>query len=144
MSVSLSPWRLPVLLALAWLAPGLHAQTAASAPPARPNPLQADAPVPPLRHTSALTRYKAHTDVEVGAWRKANDLTAQIGGWRAYAREAHAPDAPVDSPSAASPATSAASAPSASGAGKAAGQPDKHPHHHSHGTSHRHHHGGQP
>ena len=141
MSVSLSPWRLPVLLALAWLAPGLHAQTAASAPPARPNPLQADAPVPPLRHTSALTRYKAHTEVEVGAWRKANDLTAQIGGWRAYAREANAPDAPVASPSAASSATSA---PSASGAGKAAGQPDKHPHHHSHGTSHRHHHGVQP
>lgn len=130
-----------MLLALAWLAPGLHAQTAASAPPARPNPLQADAPVPPLRHNSALTRYKAHTEVEVGAWRKANDLTAQIGGWRAYAREAHAPDAPVASPSAASSATSA---PSASGAGKAAGQPNKHPHHHSHDTSHRHHHGGQP
>lgn len=140
MSVSLPPWRLPVLLALAWLAPGLHAQTAASAPPSRPNPLQADAPVPPLRHTSALSRYKAHTEVEVGAWRQANDLTAQIGGWRAYAREAHAPDAPVAPPAAASPP---ASVPSASGAGKAPGQPN-HQHHHSHGTSHRHQHGGQP
>ena len=133
MSVSLSPWRLPVLLALAWLAPGLHAQTAASGPPARPNPLQADAPVPPLRHTSALTRYKAHTEVEVGAWRKANDLTAQIGGWRAYAREAHAPDAPATPPA---PASAPASVPSAA---KTPSQPQ-----HPHGPSHRHPHGGQP
>ena len=134
MSVSLSPWRLPVLLALAWLAPGLHAQTAASAPPARPNPLQADAPVPPLRHTSPFARYKAHTVVEVGGWRQANDLTAQIGGWRAYAREAQAPDAPATPPA---PASAPASVPSAA---KTPSQPQHHPH----GPSHRHPHGGQP
>lgn len=134
MSVSLSPWRLPVLLALAWLAPGLHAQTAASAPPARPSPLQADAPVPPLRHTSPFARYKAHTEVEVGDWRQANDLTAQIGGWRAYAREAHAPDAPATPPA---PASAPASVPSAA---KTPSQPQHHPH----GPSHRHPHGGQP
>jgi len=139
MSVSLSPWRLPVLLALAWLAPGLHAQTAASAPPARPNPLQADAPVSPLRHNSALTRYKAHTDIEVGAWRKANDLTAQIGGWRAYAREAHAPDSP--DAHAAPPASAAAAASAPSGTPRAPTPlkptaPKSHSHHH--------HHGGQP
>ena len=134
MSVSLSPWRLPVLLALAWLAPGLHAQTAASAPPSRHSPLQADAPVPPLRHTSPFARYKAHTEVEVGDWRQANDLTAQIGGWRAYAREAHAPDAPATPPA---PASAPASVPSAA---KTPSQPQHHPH----GPSHRHPHGGQP
>lgn len=139
MSVSLSQWRLPVLLALAWLAPGLHAQTAASAPPSRPNPLQADAPVPPLRHHSAFARYKAHAEVEVGAWRQANDLTAQIGGWRAYAREAHAPDSP-DAP-ATPPASAAAPASAPSGTPRAPTPlkptaPKSHSHHH--------HHGGQP
>lgn len=103
-----SGWRTPVLVALSLLATGLHAQPSASAPQ-RPNPLQADAPVPPLRHTSPFVRYKAHTEVEVGGWRQANDLTAQIGGWRAYAREAHAPDAPAMPPA---PASTPASAPS--------------------------------
>lgn len=121
-------WRTPVLVALSLLAPNLHAQTAASAPPSRPNPLQADAPVPPLRHTSALSRYKTHTEVEVGAWRQANDLTAQIGGWRAYAREAHAPDSPASTPAAA-PAASRPEAP----ASAPAAPPRKLPHSHTHG-----------
>ncbi|MDX9844891.1 MAG: hypothetical protein RBT42_14185 [Aquabacterium sp.] len=136
MSISLSHWRLPVLLALAWLAPGLHAQTAASAPPSRPNPLQADATVPPLRHNSALSRYKAHTEVEVGAWRQANDLTAQIGGWRAYAREAHAPDAPATPPRSTAAASAPTGTPSAPPKPPAASAPGDHSHHH--------HHGGQP
>jgi len=96
--------------------------------------LQADAPVPPLRHTSPFARYKAHTEVEVGGWRQANDLTAQIGGWRAYAREAHAPDAPATPPA---PTSAPASVPSAA---KTPSQPQHHPH----GPSHRHPHGGQP
>lgn len=130
----LAAWRVPVLLALGLLATGLHAQT--SAPhPQRPEPLQADAPVPPLRHTSAFARYKAHTEIEVGAWRQANDLTAQIGGWRAYAREAHAPDAP-----AALPASAAAAASTPAGASS---PPKAPPPPHQHGHSH-HHHGGQP
>lgn len=123
-------WRAPVLVALSVLAPGLHAQTAASAPP-RPHPLQADAPVPPLRHTSPFARYKAHTEVEVGAWRQANDLTAQIGGWRAYAREAHAPDSPANTPAAATAASSPA-APASTPAAPSRTQP------------HSHTHGGQP
>ena len=133
MSVSLSHWRLPVLLALAWLAPGLHAQTAASAPPSRSTPLQADAPVPPLRHTSALSRYKAHAEVEVGDWRQANDLTAQIGGWRTYAREAHAPDAPATPPASAAAASTPSSTPNAPKA------PTQRP-----PKGHSHTHGGQP
>lgn len=120
-----SGWRTPVLVALSLLATGLHAQPSAPAPQ-RPNPLQADAPVPPLRHTSPFARYKAHTEVEVGGWRQANDLTAQIGGWRAYAREAHAPDAPASTPA------------STPGAANAPRQP------HSQGPSHQPHHGGQP
>ena len=62
---ALAGWRTPVLLALSLLATGLQAQTTAPAPQ-RPSPLQADAPVPPLRHTSPFARYKAHTEVEVG------------------------------------------------------------------------------
>lgn len=130
---ALAAWHVPVLLALGLFATGLHAQT--SAPhPQRPNPLQADAAVPPLRHTSAFARYKAHTEIEVGAWRQANDLTAQIGGWRAYAREAHAPDAPAALPASAAVASTPARAPS---------DPKAPPPPHQHGHSH-HHHGGQP
>ena len=62
---ALAGWRTPVLLALSLLATGLQAQTTAPAPQ-RHSPLQADAPVPPLRHTSPFARYKAHTEVEVG------------------------------------------------------------------------------
>ena len=130
---TLAGWRTPVLLALSLLATGLQAQTTATAPQ-RPSPLQADAPVPPLRHTSPFARYKAHTEVEVGGWRQANDLTAQIGGWRAYAREAHAPDAPATPPA---PASAPASVPSAA---KTPSQPQHHPH----GPSRRHPQGGQP
>ena len=99
---ALAGWRTPVLLALSLLATGLQAQTTATAPQ-RPSPLQADAPVPPLRHTSPFARYKAHTEVEVGAWRQANDLTAQIGGWRAYAKEAATGQSAPDTPPAANP-----------------------------------------
>lgn len=97
-------WRAPVFIALGLLATGLHAQPAPTpkATPTLPRtqPWQADAPVPPARYDSALSRYQAQRDIEVGAWRESNDLTARIGGWRAYAREAHAPDAPASTPAA--------------------------------------------
>ena len=93
-----------------------EAQAQAPAPQARPandlrpDPLNAQASVPPLLHESAFTKYRRLTDVPVGSWRDANDTVTRIGGWRVYAREA----AQAASP-AASPATSpAASAPAAS------------------------------
>jgi hypothetical protein len=69
-----------------WSAVG-WAQTA----PARPDPLDARAPVPAASHVSPWGRYRAWRDTEVGDWKAANDTVARIGGWRTYAREAAAP-----------------------------------------------------
>lgn len=93
-------WRTPVLIALGLLATGLHAQPTSTPTPPRAQPWQADARVPPARYDSPLSRYQAQRDIDVGSWREANDLTARIGGWRAYAREAHAPDTPASTPAA--------------------------------------------
>ena len=81
-----------------------HAQPAA--PPAAP-------PTPqPLAFQSALQGYQPYTDDKIGNWKAANDTTARIGGWRAYAKEASAPaatPAPVPVPAAAAaPATGTA------------------------------------
>ena len=51
------------------LASAAHAQTAT--PPA-----------------SAFESYKPYTDEPIGNWKAANDTTAQIGGWREYAKQA--------------------------------------------------------
>ena len=69
----------------------------------RPDPLNAQASVPPLLHESAFTQYRRLTDVPVGSWRDANDTVTRIGGWRVYAREA----AQSTSPAASVPAGSA-------------------------------------
>lgn len=45
----------------------------------------------PLIFDSLLTRYKPMTDQKLGSWREANDTVTQIGGWRAYLKEAQAP-----------------------------------------------------
>lgn len=45
------------------------------------------AAVPPLRYDSAFARYRSNAEVEVGAWREANDNVGRIGGWRVYGRE---------------------------------------------------------
>ena len=37
---------------------------------------------------SALEGYKPYTEEKTVNWKAANDTTAQIGGWRAYAKEA--------------------------------------------------------
>ena len=64
------------------------AQTSAHA-----DPSQADAALPPLVVPSAFAGYRKFSDVPVTPWRVANELTRRIGGWRAFAREAAAPDA---------------------------------------------------
>jgi hypothetical protein len=71
------------------LASASHAQTAAPAP-------------------SAFDGYKPYTDEPLANWRAANDTTARIGGWRAYARQAQGMDSkPENMPS---PATKAGQA----------------------------------
>ena len=42
----------------------------------------------------AFEGYRAHTDEQIRDWKHANDEVGRIGGWRAYAREASAPDSP--------------------------------------------------
>ena len=41
-----------------------------------------------LRYDSAFSRYKPYRDEKATPWREANDTVTQIGGWRAYAKEA--------------------------------------------------------
>ena len=97
---------------LALVAP-FAAQAQAQVPQARqandlrPDPLNAQASVPPLLHESAFTQYRRLSDVAVGSWRDANDTASRIGGWRVYAREAAQPASPAASPAASVPAGSA-------------------------------------
>lgn len=54
------------------------------------------APAPPFApqppgFQSALDSYQPYTDDKTVDWKAANDTTARIGGWRAYAKEAAAP-----------------------------------------------------
>jgi hypothetical protein len=108
-------------LAAAWLAAaaGAHAQPApaagAASTPGAADPLQPDAAVPAVAYTSPLARYRVARDLEVGSWRDVNDTVTRIGGWRAYAREAGQPEAPIPVPV---PMPAAASSPAAPSHGK--------------------------
>ncbi len=65
----------------------------------RADPLDARAATAPLVHRSAFAGYKKWlADSPPVAWREANDAVLGIGGWRAYAREAAAPDVPASAP----------------------------------------------
>ena len=77
-----------------------HAQ-----PAAPPEPLPT---TQPLAFQSALQGYQRYTDDKIVNWKAANDTTARIGGWRAYAKEASAPAATPAPAAAAVPATGAA------------------------------------
>ncbi|MFM2185994.1 MAG: hypothetical protein ACO26F_08840 [Burkholderiaceae bacterium] len=57
-----------------------------NAPPWSPD--DAQAPVPPVVHRSALRAFAADP-VPVGSWVNANRLVDELGGWRAYLKEAH-------------------------------------------------------
>ena len=63
----------------------------------RPDPLDAQASIPPLVHASAFLQYRRLADAPVGAWRDANDTVTRIGGWRVYARDAALPASPAAS-----------------------------------------------
>ena len=81
---------------------GMAARAQPAAPPAAP-------PTPqPLAFQSALQGYQPYTDDKIGNWKAANDTTARIGGWRAYAKEASAPAATPAPAAAAVPATGTA------------------------------------
>ena len=61
------------------------------------------APAPPA-FQSAFDGYQPYTDDKTVNWKAANDTTAQIGGWRAYAKEASAPAVQPTPQTAAQPA----------------------------------------
>jgi hypothetical protein len=65
----------------------------------RPDPLDAQASVPPLRYESSLKSVTKEPDDKPISWREANDRVARIGGWRVYAREAQqTPATPAKEP----------------------------------------------
>jgi len=76
------------------------AQGAAGSPPPKPaaDPLDATVKVPPLVYRSTLSTYRRAGEFESVPWREANDRVGRIGGWRAYAREANAPDPAASAP----------------------------------------------
>lgn len=77
-------------------APPTGAQSTAA--PASAAPTDPRAEVPPLRHASALDRYRRLTAEPPADWRAAHQTVARIGGWRAYLREAHAPEPAASAP----------------------------------------------
>lgn len=52
-----------------------------------------------VSYTSPIADYQPFVDEKVTSWKAANDKVGQIGGWRAYAKEAQQPDnTPTPSP----------------------------------------------
>jgi hypothetical protein len=69
---------------LAWLAAGLTSALAGAALAQTPAPSVPAA----TEFRSAIDGYQPYTDEKIRSWKDANDTTARIGGWRAYAKEA--------------------------------------------------------
>ena len=102
---------LPAALALlvaSLLTTQVSAQASASAAsPANPVAPAAMAEAAPPAYRSALEGYQRYTDEKTVNWKDANDVTARIGGWREYAKEASqsmAPEGAAKSDSRAVPA----------------------------------------
>ena len=45
-----------------------------------------------VSYTSPMADYQPFVDEKITSWKAANDKVGQIGGWRAYAKEAQQPD----------------------------------------------------
>jgi hypothetical protein len=45
-----------------------------------------------VSYASPIADYLPFVDEKVSSWKAANDKVGQIGGWRAYAKEAQQPD----------------------------------------------------
>ncbi|HTD05511.1 hypothetical protein [Undibacterium sp.] len=86
----------------------------------RADPLDAQAPVPPLRYQSTLQTYRPLAEQEVSDWRELNDAAGRVGGWRAYAKQARQPEA-GEGRAEGRPAGEEAAAPAKAGAHEHAG-----------------------
>lgn len=82
--------RLPGLALLA--AASIAQAQGAPARAERPDPLDPRAGVPAAAYASPLAGYRRLGDDKPVPWKEANETVNRIGGWRAYAREAQAPD----------------------------------------------------
>lgn len=82
------------------------AQAPATAPAQQPGPAALAEGAPP-GYRSAFEGYQRYSDEKIVNWKQANDTTGQIGGWRAYAKEASQEPSPD---SAARPASGTAPA----------------------------------
>jgi hypothetical protein len=71
-------------------------------------------------YRSAFEGYRRYAEEPVHPWAKSNEVVGQIGGWKAYAREAAGEAAP-SGPGAATPASAPAGASSTPGAATPAG-----------------------
>jgi hypothetical protein len=80
---------------------------------ARPDPLDPNAPVPALDVPSSLSSYRAWGETQPLSWQRANDDVSRIGGWRAYLRQAQAPDAEPQPVQPAAPPADATTQPAA-------------------------------
>ena len=89
------PAALAMLVASLWTTQS-NAQTSAVLP-AKPVAPTAVADTAPLSYRSALKGYQPYTDEKTANWKEANDTTARIGGWRAYARQASQEQVPEGS-----------------------------------------------
>lgn len=74
------------------LASAIGAETSQPNAPAL-NSADPKAAVPPVMYVSPFKDYKSFGETKIVPWKPANDLTQQIGGWRAYLKEATQPDA---------------------------------------------------
>jgi hypothetical protein len=111
MAADLSPLRRRRLPGLALLAAASIAQ--AQGTPARterPDPLDPRARVPAITTPLPLAGYRRLGDDQPVPWKQANETVNRIGGWRAYAREAQAPDSAASAPAARTPAPPASGA----------------------------------
>ena len=52
----------------------------------------ASASTAPAAFSSVFDSYQPYTEEKTANWKQANDNTARIGGWRAYAKEAAEPN----------------------------------------------------
>lgn len=65
-----------------------------------------------VTYTSPIADYQPYVDEKVTAWKAANDKVGEIGGWRAYAKEAQQPEnTPIITPNVAKPDPKPASKP---------------------------------
>lgn len=76
-----------LIAAAVWFPYAAQGQTGLSPPPG--DPVRAEAPARPVEYRSPFATYRPHAVVTPGPWRALNDEVARIGGWKAYAREAH-------------------------------------------------------